>query len=145
MTCLASTFSPNGTNSCVGFLPCSLSNGVLPSRLFRMHPACSTNHGVTGESSLSGSCVVLSIWHLIVLIFPRSDITAFSMGPFDSLSLFTASFVVTSAVHIAATRFLNAIIAGALQRDFAMTKQVNEISTRWTRALQLLSSTPRCS
>ena len=31
---LASTFSPNGTNSCVGFLPCKLSNGVRPSRPF---------------------------------------------------------------------------------------------------------------
>ena len=31
MICLASTFSSNGTSSCVGFLPCSLSNGVLPS------------------------------------------------------------------------------------------------------------------
>ena len=28
----ASTFFPNGTNSCVGFLPCNLSNGVRPSR-----------------------------------------------------------------------------------------------------------------
>ena len=31
---LASTFSPNGTNSCVGFLPCNLSSGVRPSRPF---------------------------------------------------------------------------------------------------------------
>ena len=30
--CLANTFSPNGTNSCVGSLHCSLSNGVFPSR-----------------------------------------------------------------------------------------------------------------
>ena len=67
--CLASTVSPNDTNSCVGFLPCNLSNGVRPSRPFwnldKMLPACSTNHGKIGESSLSSSCVQLSIWLLI--------------------------------------------------------------------------------
>ena len=34
VTRLASTISPNGTNSCGGFLPCILSNGVFPSRPF---------------------------------------------------------------------------------------------------------------
>ena len=47
----------------------SLKGRLFPSRPFwhldRMHPACSTNHGMTGESSLSGSCVLLSMWHLI--------------------------------------------------------------------------------
>ena len=55
--CFASTFSPNGTDSCVGFLPCSLSNGIFPSRPFwhldRMHPACSTNHGRTGALNVT--------------------------------------------------------------------------------------------
>ena len=69
---------------------------------------------MTSESSPIGSCVLLSIWHLIVRIIPRNSITAFSMSPFDSLSPFTAPSVVTSALHIAATRFLNAIIAGSM-------------------------------
>ena len=55
--CFASTFSPNGTNFCVGFLPCNLLNGVFSSRPFwhldRMHPACSTNHGRTGALNVT--------------------------------------------------------------------------------------------
>ena len=97
-------FAQTGINSCVGFLPCSLSNGVFPSRplrqLDKMHLACSTNH-----SKIDGSC------------------------PFDSLYPFTASSVVSSALHISATRFLNAIFARfcvALQRDLTITKQINE-------------------
>ena len=86
---------------------------------------CSTNHGISGESSLSGSCVLLSMWHLIVLIIPRSSITAFSMRPFDSLSPFTASSVVTSALHIAAFTISErdyCRLCVAPQRDFAITK-----------------------
>ena len=87
---------------------CNLLNGVFPSRPFwhldRMHPACSTNHGNMGDSSLSGSCVVLSIWRLMVRMIPRICITAFSTSPFDCLSPFTASSVVTSALYISSTR-----------------------------------------
>ena len=47
--CFANMYSPNGTNSCDGVLPCSLSRSVFPSRSFRhldkIHPACTTNHG----------------------------------------------------------------------------------------------------
>ena len=79
---LASTFSSHGTNSCVGFLPCSLSNGVRPSRPFwhlhKMLPACSTNHGKIGVSSRSSSCVQIYTWHLTVLMTPRNNIIAFS-------------------------------------------------------------------
>ena len=69
------------------------------------HPACSTNHGLTGESSLSGSCVLLSMWHLTVRTIPCNSIIAFSMSPFDSLSPFTASSVVTSALLPTSTIF----------------------------------------
>ena len=90
----------------------------LPSRPFwhldKMHSECSTNHGMKGDLSPSGSCVHLSKWHLIVLVIPRSSIIAFSMSPFDSLSPFTASSVATSALHNAATRYLNAIIASCV-------------------------------
>ena len=75
---LASTFSPNGTNSCVGFLPRNLSNGVRPSRPF-WH-----------------LCEALSTWHLMILMTPPNNITAFSAIPFEGLSPLTASSDVTS-------------------------------------------------
>ena len=64
----------------------------------------------------------------MVLMIPRISITAFSMSPFDSLSPFTASSVVTSVLHISVTRVLNAMMAGsvALQRDLTITTQNNE-------------------
>ena len=95
----------------------------------RMHLACSTNHGMTGESSLSGSCVLLSMWHFIVRMIPHSSIAAFSMSPFDSLSPFTASSVVTSALHICGYAIPErdyCRLCVALQRDFTIAKQVNE-------------------
>ena len=106
---LASTFSPNGTNSCV-VLSCNLSNGVRPSRPFwhlhMMLPACSTDHSKIGESSRSSSCVQLSTWHLMVLMTPRNNITAFSTNPFESLSPLTASSSATSALQFSATSLL---------------------------------------
>ena len=111
----------------VGFLPCSLTSGVFPSRpiwhLDRMHPACSTNHGRTGESSLSGSCVLLSIWHLMVLMIPRSSITSFTMSPFGSVSPFDLCFAHCSYT-ISERDYCTLCVA--LQRDFAITEQVNE-------------------
>ena len=58
--CVANTFSLNGTNPCVGFLPCSLSNGVFPTS-GQMHFACCTNHGKISDSSPSDSCVLLPL------------------------------------------------------------------------------------
>ena len=52
-----------------------------------------------------------------------------SMNPLDDLSPFTASSVLTSALHISAARFLNAMIAWlrvAPHRALAITKQVDE-------------------
>ena len=58
----------------------------------------------------------------MVRIIPRICITAFSMSPFDSLSPITASSVATSALHISATRFLNAIIAGSASLFSAVSR-----------------------
>ena len=110
-----------------------MTNGVLPSRPFwhldRMHPACSTNHGLTGESSLSGSCVLLSTWHLIVLMIPRNSITAFSMSPFDSFVSFPCvlrgNFCFAHCSCTISERDYCRLCV-ALQRDFAITKQVSE-------------------
>ena len=52
-------------------------------------------------------------WHVMVLMTPRSSITVFLMIPFDCLSPFEIFSVATSALHIFATRFLNAMIAGS--------------------------------
>ena len=70
-----------------------------------MHRGCSTNHGRIIDSSLSGSCVLLSV-HLMVGML--------SVTPFDALSPFTASFVVTAALHIFVKRVLHAMIAGSV-------------------------------
>ena len=38
----------------------------------------------------------------------------FSMSPFDGLSPFAASSVVTSALHMSGTRLLNAMVVGSV-------------------------------
>ena len=85
------------------------------------------------DFSLSASCVLLSVCHLIVLLIPRLIISVFRMSPSDCLSPISASSVANCALHISAARVLNAMIAGsvslqlhALQRDLTVTKQVNE-------------------
>ena len=126
---LASTFSPNGTNSCVGFLPCSLSNVVFPSRPFwhldRMHPACSTNHGMTGESSLSGSFD-------IALGCSDNSTQSHYRVLNESIQLFVSfhcvlrgNFCVAHCSYMISERDYCRLCV-ALQRDFAITKQVNE-------------------
>ena len=55
--------------------------------------ASSTNHGWISEFSLRCSCVLLTMWHLIVLMMPRIGITVFSMTPVDGLSLCTVSSI----------------------------------------------------
>ena len=74
---LASTFSPNGTNSCGNVLPCNLSNGVRPSHPSGTWTKCSPHVPPT-------TAVQLSTWHLMVLMAPRTNITAFPTNPFES-------------------------------------------------------------
>ena len=80
--------------------------------LSRRNLSDTSNHGKTGESSGSSSGVLLSMSYSVVLMIPRSNLIVFSMSPFDDMSAFTASSVATSALHISATRLLNAMIAG---------------------------------
>ena len=47
-----------------------------------MFPACSTSQRSSGATSRAASSVALSMWHVSLLIAPRSCITAFSMWPF---------------------------------------------------------------
>ena len=88
---LASTFCPNGTNSCAGFLPCN--HAILRVAFDRLDPSgtwtrCSPHVPPTtarlGKSSRSSSCVQPSTWQVMVLRTPRNNITAFSTNPFES-------------------------------------------------------------
>ena len=80
------------------------------------------------DSSLSGSCVLLSMWHLMVRIIPRICITAFSMSPFDSLSPITASSVASSAMHShRISESISCRFCVAFQCDFAVSKLVDEL------------------
>ena len=100
------------------------------------------NHGRISDSSLSGCCVLLSMWYLVVLMVSRSGIAAFSMCPFDGLSRFTASPVVTSAWYISATQPLNAMIAGSVSLLNVTSRQPSESTvSQLSKVLQLLSST----
>ena len=91
--CFANSVSPNGTNYCVVFrMPSSRHD------LFDMGQDASSmlhNYVRKSDSSVSGSCVLHSMWQTVVRMIPRISITAFSMNPFDSLSPFIASYVVT--------------------------------------------------
>ena len=73
--------------------------------------------------------MLLSMGHLSVKMIPRNDITEFSMSLFDGLFPSTAPSVVTSALHISATRFSecnDCRLRVALQRNLAITKQTEQ-------------------
>ena len=113
---LANTFSPNGTNSCIGFWPCNLSNDVRLSRSFwqldKMLPACPTNRGkIGGVFSEFFLCAALH------MLLDGSDDTAQSTSlrfRLESLSPLTASSDVTTALQFSATRSLNTRLLTAL-------------------------------
>ena len=123
-------FFQNGTNFCVGFLPCILSKVVLPSRPFwnldEMHPACSTNHGMTSELSLRGSCVLLfdmaldcsdnsTQQHYRVLNEPIRLFVSFHCVLRCNLH---GNYTISERDYCR--------LCVALQRDFSTTKQVND-------------------
>ena len=94
--------------------------------------------GVFSESS----CVPLSTWHLMVLMAPRNNSTAFSTNPFEGSSLWTASSSVTSALQFSATRFLNATIAGSVSLFNVISVYPNELMNLATLSLAQGSSIP---
>ena len=109
---LASTFSLNGTNSCVSFVPFYLSNAVRPSRIFwhldKMLPRMF--HQPRQDWEVSSEFFLCAALH--VALDGSDDATtslAFSTNPFEGLSPLTASSNVTSALHFSATRLLNAM------------------------------------
>ena len=57
--CHTYTFPAHGSNSCDGFLPCTLLEWRPFWHLDRMLPAWPSKHGRAGEPSLSSSCVML--------------------------------------------------------------------------------------
>ena len=81
----ANTFSPNGTNYCVGL---DLSDTCT--RCCLHFPPAMARWGSLLEVIHECS----SPWHLMVLMMPRNSITPFSTNPFQGLSPFTASSVV---------------------------------------------------
>ena len=66
-----------------------------------------------GPRRFSSNGIVVTV-STFVLMIPCSNIAVFSTGPFDGLTPFTAFSVVTSALHISAIRFLNAMTDGSV-------------------------------
>ena len=56
--CFANTFSPNGTYPCD-----AVCRAVFQTVLSRRDISDTSNHGKTGESSRSSSCVFFSLWY----------------------------------------------------------------------------------
>ena len=80
---------------------------------------------------------------LMLRMISRISITAFSMSPFSTLlSLFTASSVLTSALHISATRFLNAIVASSVPLVNVISRLLSKSMNFATLSIVQGSSTP---
>ena len=127
---MTNTVSPSGTNSCGGFLPCCLSNGVPVATFFHTWKGCFLRVSPTtvGLSSHPGySCVLLAKWQLIVLMMPRSGIAVFSM--FDGLVPFhcilCGDFYFSHFSYTFSERN-DCRFCVALQGDLTITKQVHE-------------------
>ena len=78
----------------------------------------------------------------MVLMTPRNNITAFSTNPFEGLSPLTASSVVTSALQVSATRFVNAIIAGSVSLFNVISLDPDELMNLATLSLAQGSPIP---
>ena len=92
----------------------------------------------------------LSTWHLMVLMTPCNNVTAFSTNPSEGLSPLAATSSVTSALQFPATRFLNSIIAFSVTLFNVIFLYPNELMNHATlshspRVPQFHSSELRCS
>ena len=103
--CFCQRLSPNGTTYCDGFLPCTSPVATL---LTSGQDAACMFHQPRQNWRVVTECFLC--WHVMI---PLVSVSVFLMIPFDCLSPFEICSAATSALHIFATQFLNAMIAGS--------------------------------